>query len=130
MYTHSSNAKFLQIVLLNCPHWEKGKGYFHVLEVLQCSGEVKFFDVKAHVTCILCAYHTVPVEFFSVEVGRENEGIAIIIDQIASRCDSDAVGIIFLRLVIHDRICIKNFLAARACLISSCAMTNIAFVPF
>jgi hypothetical protein len=82
----------------------KARGIFHVLKVLQRSGEVKFFDVKAHVPCILCAYHAVPVEFHSVEVSCANGGIAIIIDQIASRCDSDVVGIILLQSVIHNQI--------------------------
>ncbi len=115
MYTHPTNANVCKLYCSIVHTRNKVRGIFYVLEVLKRSSEVKIFDVKAHVPCILCANHAVPVEFCSVDVGGANGGIAIIINQIASRRDSDAVGIIFLQSIIHDRICIhEKFLCCKS----------------
>ena len=69
--------------------------------------------------------------FCSVDVSRADGGITQVMYQIPPCCNSDAMWIILLWSIVDDRIgvCEKLF-SCGARIISSCGMTNMAFVPF
>ena len=66
--------------------------------------------------CPFCAYNAVPMHFGRVEVSRTYRCIPLIFEKIASGCDSDAVRIFFLWLVVNGGICVSEKLSRRQCM--------------
>jgi hypothetical protein len=51
----------VEVLLFYDPGWEKAQGHFHVFKIFKGSGEIKGFNIKAHVPCVWCAHDTVPM---------------------------------------------------------------------
>ena len=83
-------------------------GYFHVLEAGHWSAEVEVFVVKAHVSGARCADDAVPQQFGGCEICGVSGEIACIVNEVATCCQSDSVGIRFLWAVVNNDSCVRD----------------------
>ncbi len=95
-----------EVVLVYDPWREQCECNPHVFEPVEGGGKVNIFDVKAHELGIGCAEHAISMQFPSCDVHCCCE-FARVINEITPHCDSDAIGVLFLWLVInhHSGIC-------------------------
>ena len=83
-------------------------GYLHIFKAGHRSAEVEVFDVKAHVAGVLCADDAVPQEFGGGEVGCASRELARVIDEVATCCQADSVGIRLLWAVVDNNACVRD----------------------
>jgi hypothetical protein len=89
-------------ILFYDPRGKQGKRNPHVFKSVERGGEVKVFDVKAHILSPRRAEHAVPKEFGCHDVRCLCCQFAGVIDEVTTGCDSDSVGICFLGTMIDD----------------------------
>ncbi len=79
--------------MLNGCWGEDVDGYFHVFKAGHWSTEVEVFNVEAHVAGVFCADDAVPQQFGDGEVSCASCELARVIDEVATCCQLDSVGI-------------------------------------
>ena len=78
---HKSFDHLVQkIILFDGPGGKEADGHFHVFITVERCRELKISNVEAHVSCIRCAEHTVPIEFHCCHIGCVCGEFARIID--------------------------------------------------
>ncbi len=97
------------IVLNLNPLGEQGKWHLHVLVIFKAHHQIKVFDVQAHISGVRCADYTIPVYFGCVQVCCANGWARLICDEVTPGRDTNPIGILLLRSIIHDWIAVSDF---------------------
>ena len=74
----------------------------------QAAPKGKSFEVEAHILRLLCAEHTIPMQFRRCNVRRLCCQLSRVINKIPSLCDADAIWVLLLGPVVNDHICIVS----------------------
>ena len=101
-------CKVVQIVLFIRPGWEERKRHLHVFKSIEGGSQVKILDVEAHVLCAFSAEDTVPHQFQCGEVGCSCRELAGVVDEVASRRDSNAMRVYFLWTELDNYPCVRD----------------------
>ena len=68
----SVESVLLHVVLFLRPNGEKRQRHPHIFKIIQFCGEIKNFDVKAHIFCPVRTNHTVPMQLRCIEISRSH----------------------------------------------------------
>jgi hypothetical protein len=133
IYTQPSNASFLRLYCSIIHEGNNKRGIFMYSKYSNTAA--RFFLMSRHMYLAF----SMLITLFQCNISVSMSAICtvallvtLVVDQITPPHDLNAVGIVFLRTIIKDWICISSIsFSASACagIISSCIITNIAFVP-
>ena len=96
----------VEVVLRDDVVWEYGYWHLHVFVSLHWSAKIEVFDVKACISGVGGADCAVPQYFCGGKFGCARSEFAGVVNEVTSCGEADAVGVCFLRAVVHNDACV------------------------